>query len=192
MTMNAASGTHGDAQKAGVTFRENAGRNDRLIGTIVLVAGTTFIAIFAFAYWEYGEFGLNAATVIFLAIPCALFLPNLFGHGHRIPRTITLDGTGLTYSNYLTRRHWSWHELSAAEFRSPDPQTDPHVRIRVPSLDWKARWTLMESLSGSEIRLRDTYDVPLNDIHQAFNECRERALAVAGVGACGASQAQQT
>ena len=160
-------------------FSQTSNRIQRVVWVGVPLGCIALFAIFAFDYWRSGEFGWYRLISTVLGMLLGGFsvwaVHWIIGPG--MPRTLTLDDQGLTYAFHRASRRWTWAELSTAEICSRKPRTDPYVRIRVDAIEWKTRWTLMESLSKAEIRLHAIYDAPLRDICDKLNEYRDRALA---------------
>lgn len=167
-------------------FSQTTGRTQRALRVSLWLCFFALIAIYAFDYWTSGELVFEVRSFAVAIVAMSLF----YWISRRVvgppkPRTVTLDEQGLTYAAGLASRSWHWTELSAANIQRPGPRSAPYVRIPVDSIDWKIRWTLMESLSKSEIRLHDIYDASLTDIAAKLNDYRDRALAASGAGAAG-------
>lgn len=159
-----------------ITYKENTKRYHPVIRLTVILVHLVFSAILAFVFWTSGE--VDWRPVYMLVFSALLWVLIGSGTDRKVPRTLTLDETGLTYTQRSTSRLWHWTQLSAAETLTGS-QSVPYVRVKVDGIiDWKARMALTESWSKSEIRLHAIYDAPLQVIRDTLNEYRDRALAV--------------
>lgn len=158
-------------------FSQTTGWTQRAVWVSLWLCFIALIAIYLFDYWWSGEFvfGVRSFAVAIVAMLLFYWIARRVV-GPLKPRTVTLDEHGLTYAAGLASRSWHWAELSAANIQSPGARSTPYVRIPVDSIDWKIRWTLLESLSKSEIRLHDIYDASLTEIAAKLNEYRDRAI----------------
>lgn len=157
-----------------ITYRENTKRYNPIIRLAVILAHLVCSAILAFVFWTSGE--VDWRPVYMLVFSALIWVLIGAGTDRKVPRTLTLDDTGLTFTQRSTSRHWHWTQLSAAETLTGS-QSVPYVRVKVDGIiDWKARMALTESWSKSEIRFHGIYDTPLQVICDTFNEYRDRAL----------------
>lgn len=157
-----------------ITYRENTKRYHPVIRLAVILVHLVFSAILAFVFWRSGE--VDWHPVYMLVFSALIWVLIGSGTDRKVPRTLTLDDTGLTFTQRSTSRHWHWAQLSVAETLAGS-QSVPYVEVKVDGIiDWKARMALTELWSKSEIRFYAIYDAPLRVICDTLNEYRDRAL----------------
>lgn len=160
------------------TFQVKPHGNSVLANRIGLAIIPALI-VFVFLFYLHNTEQENAAFIMFVIVPFLLFsyamqLVDWYGRALGLYSDLQLDDRGLTWRN----NRWRWSELSAFKLYGLGPGRR-FIRFEAPEGDggFKIISRRFQASPGRwEMRIRDQFDMPLEEIAARLNETRNRAL----------------